>query len=271
MEYSFESMYDFFKQQVICGICYDPVFKNVECYNCSCLFCLECITELDKYYERLSIQHDKFYRIRCPHCRSTSRFYENPFVTRVLGQMELECNHCNEKIKYSNYNNHLDICVGKIVHCVLCGKKERTKLHKCKYTTCLDCNSLIRKSDNKKHLKTCSHRLIDCQYCGTRIKFKDNFIHNSLKCEMYPLTCTFCNEIYHRKDLRQHISVCSKRVIDCVICKTQYKRSEKHNCVFQRCFICKGIYIKGYLLNHINGRCETLNNHEKRIKRQQKN
>ena len=270
MEYSFSSMYDFLSQHILCGICYEPAFENVECYNCSSLYCTSCITELDHYYENLNNQHDETYRPKCPHCRANSRFYENSFVTKVLGQIELVCDYCHQNVRHINYENHLDSCLGKLVPCIMCGKRERTKLHQCKYTTCDDCQALIKKSDVKKHKKTCMYRPIHCEYCKSVIKFKDQFKHATMDCEMYPIICQFCKGTCMRKNLHQHVSVCDKAVMDCVICKTRYTRSEKHICPLDLCTICNGIYIKGYLSNHLNGHCETLTKHEKRIRRQKR-
>lgn len=266
IEYDFRSMYEFIQKHIQCVVCYELVFENLECYNCSSLFCASCITELDDYYDNLNDQHDEVYQPRCPHCRVVSHFYENHFVRKVLGQVQLECDHCHEKVKKHNYGTHLDNCQGKLVTCLLCGKRERKKMHKCTYMTCKDCHQLIKKTDKRRHGRTCPCRIVICEFCTNTVTLKDKRVHQTIDCEMYPLVCDFCQGQCLRKHLHEHLQECSAAQVNCSICKETYCKSSKHVCLLSTCSVCNGVYIKGYLSNHLNGNCRVLTNHEKRMK-----
>lgn len=250
-EYSFDGMYKYLDQYLLCGICYEPAFDNLECFNCSNLFCTECIAELEQYYDNLNDQETETYVSKCPHCRSNSQFYKNLFATKVLGQIELPCDTCHQKIKHININDHLDHCLGKLVACELCTKKERTKVHQCLYLRCNDCRALIRKTKSESHKQNCKERLVSCKFCGKITKNKDKEAHETLDCGLYPVICEFCENKYARRDVHKHAAICDEALMNCGLCKFAYTRVEKHICTVNLCRVCNKTYIHGYKSSHI--------------------
>lgn len=262
--YHLDNMYIFIDKQIQCGICYELVFENVECFNCSSLFCVSCITDLDDYYEELNEQHDESYQLKCPHCRIVAQFYENQFVTKILNHVQMACTYCQQQIERHNFNQHLDNCQGKFITCQKCGIQERSKIHHCQYILCPDCHSLIKKTDKRRHARYCPLRPTVCDLCNELTSFRDKKIHQILDCDKYLLRCDYCYNVFQRGSLRQHLSVCPKIFTLCPLCKTRYKGT--HVCKYNVCFICKGAYLKGHLNQHLNSNCKGFNANEKIMK-----
>lgn len=215
-EINIDDCTEYLKNAVICPICFLPVYDNVECCFCGSIFCESCIERLD-------------FDERCPHCREDTSFDENKLMTRILGQIKIQCNYCGDSICRENIYMHLNVCIGPLKRCNICGIRENTKLHQCNYTYCKHCDRRYRKGLETSHLDTCVQTFISCDYCGVSLKRGEYSMHLNI-CISYLYECPFCSELTNNLDSPDHIKKCPEALQVCDTCGGIYRIKQLHNC-----------------------------------------
>lgn len=207
---------EFISNAIICPICFLPVYENSECASCGTIFCESCIEKLE-------------YDDRCPHCREDTFYDTNMLMTRILGQVKVQCNYCGDLICRENINMHLNVCIGPLQTCNTCGVREHSKLHQCQYTFCKHCDRQYRKGLEHTHLDSCIGTFIACDYCGTSMRRGEYNNHLTI-CTAYIYNCPFCKQLIHNPDDAEHLRNCPEALQVCDGCGQIYRIKNLHLC-----------------------------------------
>lgn len=233
-----------------CMICMDiPYDKCVECSICFTLFCNSCLEEMERVHEENETEND----FKCPSCLQISKFYYNGWIQKMLNMVKVECKHCSKKVERGNMNDHLDLCVGKLIRCPLCEIDERKNLHKCNKTMCYRCHVIINRNEVATHDLNCEEVLVICADCGKVETRREMEFHKLFDCIHRSIGCDDCGECVKACQLDHHKRlVCELREIECVWCKEKIIACDydSHYCE-DFCKLCNQHYDKGTYKDHI--------------------
>jgi len=259
-DYDYNEVQEYIRQSLTCGICRGLVEKPLCCRNCASLYCEECIDQLDQYFERLNENHEEPVQSTCPYCRSLPSFEKNVYVNKILGHVYTICYNCNEKIKNSDFSHHLDICVGKITNCILCGTtNKRERVHNCTHVQCHHCQTPVLKDALHPHLEICPEVMIPCEVCKHLYKRGSILEHQRTWCPEYILNCEYCNINVIRRSYNSHVLSCPLAREECNICEESYPRNGMHLCPCTICQHCNTIVQKVKYNEHITKHCLSVN------------
>jgi hypothetical protein len=241
-EIDFNNLTQYIEKSLFCSICYSLIWDNIQCDNCSTLFCIECIDGLQNEYDRISAEQDKIIQPVCPYCRCIAQFTQNKYVDKLLKQINVICYNCDAKVKRNNYNDHLDICLGKKIICFLCNFEGRSKRHACTFIHCPLCNGYVHTTDKENHVSICPNIAVICDYCKSIMKRRELNDHHKNYCPKYEFACRFCNKNLIREKSIKHYDICIKAVIECSTCKQAYTKTDEHHCSHSLCSLCHEPY-----------------------------
>ena len=178
------------------------------------------------------IQCSKCLKIICKTCQMTSKcalcreVFEQKELDRILKnifeKLLLRCQNCDKysrnlksnKIKVSQYLNHLSNCEYSDYQCLTCKKiiphsKEKCyeHAHFCGYSnsSCCYCSKSIKLYLKKDHEIKCGEELIPCDFCLTELERKKMENHKKNLCLMRIVKCKDCYESYKFKDFGNHL------------------------------------------------------------------
>ena len=133
-------------------------------------------------------------------------------------QRFVKCNHCDEKMKFCEFNGHLNECPKKKVLCNLCGTK-------------------ITRDKMELHLRhDCGMVQETCKLgCGEELTRVELVFHEKEKCPQRFVKCDHCNNNFKSCQLNIHHNVCPKMKVSCDLCDTKMTRDKmelhlKHDC-----------------------------------------
>jgi len=154
------------------------------------------------------------------------------------------CNECQSIFKnFSSCNNCKKLicldCIGK--YCKFCknyyyecgiDKNLISLLNNIKLKCPLICHNTFLYKNLKEHvMKYCPNTTLiyTCFFCEKKFEIIPNKtdlslleIHNQ-KCEDVLLQCSFCEIVYKRNEIKNHLNVCQEKFIYCTECKLEYK------------------------------------------------
>ena len=199
-------------QEVECPICLQFPFEPIQCSKCLKIFCEKC-----------QINN------KCPICRD---YFEKKELDRILknilGKLLLRCPNCDKytklnKIKVSEYINHLKSCDYSDYQCLTCKKTiPHSKndcfehAHFCGYSDslCCYCSKTVKKYLKKEHEIKCGEELVQCEFCEEKLERKKIDNHKKNICLMRIINCNECHEDYKFKDFNDHLKeVCKDNQI----------------------------------------------------------
>ena len=193
-------------EELKCPICYNLIWKPLECLECGKIFCEYCINE--------SLKFKKF----CPMCKMQGPFREAKSLKSFFGKVKINCANkgCKEKPNYFDYLTHLEKCDFRLYHC-----------------TNEDCQYQDTLNNIKYHSNECKFRIIKCKYCSKEIKEMNFEIHEKTECSQN-IKCDKCHSTMTRGFYwSKHYSENGENII-CLKAQVQYyeelyKKSKEEN------------------------------------------
>ena len=159
--------FDEIVQEVECPICLQFPLEPIQCSKCLKVFCEKCQVNN-----------------KCAMCRELFEKKELDRVLKnILGKLLLKCRNCEKhlksnKIKVSEYINHLKNCDYSDYQCLICkkiiphSKKDCLEhAHFCGYSDsfCCYCSKNIKKYLKKEHETKCGEELVQCEFCEEKL------------------------------------------------------------------------------------------------------
>ena len=193
-------------QEVECPICLQFPLNPIQCSKCLKIFCKTC-----------QIKNT------CPICRDEFKEKElERILKNILDKLLLRCQNCEKynkklnlnKIKVSQYVNHLSNCEFSDYQCLVCKiiiqhskQKCYEHAHFCGYSdsTCSYCSKSIKLYLKKEHEVKCGEELIPCEFCQTQLERKKMENHKKNLCLFRIIKCNECKENYKYKDFDAHL------------------------------------------------------------------
>lgn len=195
--------------------------------NCNQTYveCQACSKEMKRKFINEHLQDSCIKRhFACPHC-GDSGSYEEITTThlQVCLQVPLPCpvQGCDQRIKRCNLNEHLARC---------------SKLVVCCPNHANGCETMIQREHMEEHCTICPKRHHICPYCKMEGSYDFISAEHTIECPEMRVTChtPLCKEKIKQCDMKQHLQVCSKMVVNCpydnIGCTGVMKREdlEKH-------------------------------------------
>ena len=195
--------FDEIVQEVECPICLQFPLEPIQCSKCLKVFCEKCQVNN-----------------KCAMCRELFEKKELDRVLKnILGKLLLKCRNCEKhlksnKIKVSEYINHLKNCDYSDYQCLICkkiiphSKKDCLEhAHFCGYSDsfCCYCSKNIKKYLKKEHETKCGEELVQCEFCEEKLERKKIDNHKKNICLMRIIKCHDCHENYKFKDFDNHL------------------------------------------------------------------
>ena len=151
----------------------------------------------------------------------------NDHLNLFCNKRLVSCNDCGFDCEFIEMNNHLsNLCIKRFIDCPLgCGKQKKFIEMDRHMTNCsfkiiqcpLRCEEPQRQIDCDRHVKNeCINRRVSCPLkCRGLIVFKLLQHHIDCICPCRPNQCTFCKEVFPKKQLDNHLRECSLRLESC--------------------------------------------------------
>ncbi|CAF0882094.1 unnamed protein product [Didymodactylos carnosus] len=168
---------------LLCPICYNLVWKPVECYNCRRIFCTKCIDEAVRVNPGT-----------CPCCRNYRKESCSPIIYSVLCGLHIQCyfasNGCSQILSYEQLEQH--------------------EKYDCLYRKqqCRGCRKPFMKKDLNEHEKNCEHIEITCSKC--QLIYKQKQKHDYLDCLLHRQHILEQNMVHNDK-YREYIKIIDEK------------------------------------------------------------
>jgi hypothetical protein len=145
-------------------------------------------------------------------------------IRNMLSKLQLKCrneaNGCSEIIDYEKLEVHEE------VEC-------QFEVYDCPESE-FGCTAKMKKFEIEKHLREkCVYAKIECMYCQ-KMYLKKDIRDHLMACDSAMQTCPHCKGQFLKKNFQIHVSAqCEENYINCGRCQANYKRKYKdfHDCV----------------------------------------
>ena len=93
-----DSIYDIFKNSIICPLCNNILIDPMMCMKCQNAYCKKCIDDWNKNNEK------------CPKGCEAPNYSKSIGKNDILSKLKFRCVGCGEEIEYDNAEKHHESC-----------------------------------------------------------------------------------------------------------------------------------------------------------------
>ena len=237
-----------------CFICLLPIRDPVQT-QCGHLFCQTCL-------DRSLLESSK-----CPVDKediSEDKIFSDVHSGRKIMAFKVRCMFSDIDCKWEGelrdmLKQHWDKCGNTRTRCQVA-----------------NCTADVKKKKYHDHVNNkCYWRLIPCKYCKSKVIFCKLLIHHRADCPKYPVKCKLeCGIVTEREDIKNHESVCPRRIIACIYarfgCSEKVKAEDMDNHIEEniRCHMDKMALSFGKELEYLKKEISQLKEENEALKAQ---
>ncbi|EGD95451.1 hypothetical protein TESG_02932 [Trichophyton tonsurans CBS 112818] len=202
-----------YNKNLMCLVCHCPFITPTR-LRCDHIFCRSCLDDCIKSSSDMN-QFTQPSEFLCPTCRTpTHATYTTVprLVVAMCDDILVKCPYhvegCTETIQRGHAQVHVD------------------KYCEYRWMSCPDaqCEKKIRKKDLGSEDR-CLHTLVDCGQCGESVMELDFEAHATNLCPQIEMTCSDCEEVYHKVNQQEHKDSCPKATVLC--------KASKYGCLMR--------------------------------------